>query len=87
MNEILLFSFIVVLIIVTSYITNKINKPAVFYVRVITAICLIVFIWISSENSAKYLKIIITAIALSSTVKELSALKKFKKMAEKDGML
>jgi hypothetical protein len=84
MNEILLFSAVVVIIIVASYLTNKINKPAVFYVRIIAAITLVLFIWLTSENSAKYIKIVITVIALSSIVKEFSVLKNFKKMAEKD---
>jgi hypothetical protein len=78
MNEFLLFIIVSVIIFGGYFLLKKVPKPAINYIRIVFSILLMVLVWWAwggdGDRSAQF---ILTALAISSLIKEIWALKKF----------
>jgi hypothetical protein len=82
MNESILFLVVAVLLFSTQIAFRQVKKPMVFYVRILAALTLLLFVWIINKNSNLAPKILLSAIALTSLYKEYISAKKFYKSNE-----
>lgn len=67
MNEFLLLLLIVALLFISSYFFSKIKMPMVYYVRILGAIFLVVFVWLFGDEETKmFSRGMMTLLALTS---------------------
>ena len=79
MNEILLVIVVIVLLLGFQLIFVRIiKKPLLHYIRILSAIALLILIWLFAKDSNIPVRIILSIIALSSVYKEFRSLKEFR---------
>jgi hypothetical protein len=78
MNELLLFIVVAIIIFGGYFLLKKVPKPAINYLRIASSILLLVLVWWAwGGEGNKAPQFILTALAISSLIKEFFALKKF----------
>lgn len=77
MNELFLVIIVIGLLFGTQFILRKAKRPLLSYIKIFAAIVLLVLIWVFGGESRIFVKVILSAIALTSIFKELISLRKF----------
>jgi hypothetical protein len=77
MNEIILLIVFTVVLLGSQFLSKKIRKPNAHYIKIFTAILLMILIWLFDKNGHYGPKIILSALALSVVFKEYFLLRKF----------
>jgi hypothetical protein len=76
MNEILLVIIVVAIMVLTSLTLNRVKKPMQSYIRIGMAIALMVLVWLFSDIGNYPVKVILSLLVISNTVKEFVSLRK-----------
>lgn len=83
MNELILFIAAVIFLFVIPSALSKLRYPLQSYIKVTSALLLIIFAWvIESSGNQIWPKLIISAISLSVITREIKALTSFKKNSD-----
>ena len=77
MNELLLYIIVSVIIFGGYFLLKKVPNPAINYLRIASSILLLVLWWAWGGDGDQAPKFILTALAISSLIKEFFALKNF----------
>lgn len=74
MNEIFLIFLSIAILITIPLAINKLKTPSQSYVRICSALLLVLFAWLMIPTGSNWLKIILSSLALSVTIKEIKKL-------------
>lgn len=74
MNEIFLIFLSIVILITIPLAIIKLKSPVQSYVRISSALLLVLFAWSMIPTGSNWLKIILSSLALSVTIKEIKKL-------------
>ena len=78
MNQLLLFVVVAVIIFGGYFLLKKVPKPAINYIKIASSILLLVLIWWAwGSDGDRAPQFILTALAVSSLIKEFFSLKSF----------
>ena len=78
MTEYVLLGVVLLILIGTHFLLKKIKNPSLFYIKLITAIGLILLIWLYNPEKNKAIRIVMTVIVAASLYKEYLSMKKIK---------
>ena len=78
MNEWLLVITVVVVIIVAQLLLRQLKQPVVTYVRIFFAVLLLGLVWGFGEQDQWGVKLILTAVVISSLITTLKQYRKLK---------
>ena len=81
MNEIFLIFLSIVILITIPLAIIKLKSPVQSYVRISSALLLVLFAWLMIPTGSNWLKIILSSLALSVTIKEIKKLQEQKENA------
>ena len=77
MNEIILSIVVIVILLGSQFLINRIRRPLLFYIRILSAIALLLLIWLFGGDSNIPVRVILSVIALTSIYSGYLTLKKF----------
>ncbi|HKC36606.1 MAG TPA: hypothetical protein VKB95_11110 [Chitinophagaceae bacterium] len=78
MNEVILFVVVAIILFGGYFLLKKVPKPAINYIRIASSILLLVLIWLAwGADGDRAPQFILTALAISSLIKEFFSLKNF----------
>jgi hypothetical protein len=78
MNELTLFIVFAAILVAGYFLLKKVPRPVINYVKIGSSILLLVFVWwVWGGDGERAPKFILTALAISSLIKEFFALKNF----------
>ncbi len=77
MSEIILVVIVLVILFGAQVLVNKIKRPLLHYIRIFAAIALILFVWIFGTEGSISVKVILSALVLTSLYKEYISIRKF----------
>jgi cell division protein FtsB len=76
MNEITLFIIVIIILILPQFLMRENKKPSVVYIRIISAIALLILVWVFGDEGKLSVKLILSALILTSLHKQFVSLKK-----------
>ncbi len=81
MNEIFLIFLSIVILITIPFAIIKLKSPFQSYVRISSALLLVLFVWLMIPTGSNWLKIILSSLVLSVIIKEMKKLQEQKENA------
>jgi hypothetical protein len=76
MNEAILFTTVVMTLLFAQFLINRIKKPLSHYLKIISAIALLILVWVFGDEAKLPVKVILTTIMLTVLYKEYLSIKK-----------
>lgn len=76
MNEAILFTAVVMILLFAQFSISRIKKPLSHYIKIISAIALLVLIWIFGNEGKLPVKVILTVLMLTALYRQFVSLKK-----------
>lgn len=76
MNEIPLVIAVIVILIVSQLLLQHLRRPMIHYVRIVVGIFLLLLVWLVSGDGSKPIKVIVSAVVVTSVIREILLFKK-----------
>jgi O-antigen ligase len=77
MNEIILIIIFLAILFGLQLLISRIKKPLLFYIRISSAIALLLLVWLFGGDSDVSVRVILSAIALTSVYNGYLSVKQF----------
>jgi len=84
MNEIILVAVFLVILFGSQVLISRIKKPLLYYIRISSSIVLLLLVWLLAGNGNIPVKVMMSAIALTSVCNGYLSIKRFQSLASKE---
>lgn len=80
MKELILLVAVAVLLFIPQLVLLKVQRPRLSYIRITSAVFLMILIWLFGGDSPVAVRVILTVVALTSSFKEVLYLRKVERI-------